>query len=189
MNMDAVDFHAPYFTARSDALQEDSVPFGLLTDLLGVLEGVAGSDLFFHRPDNHVEYRALADVGGVKRYIEIDPGRFRVGDIVKIQLSFVCIPVAGGHFKMMPIMHALTQLDTRFCQVWLLLFRETIHLLKHRHQAAMEARIKAVRQLNVKQYTSMKTLKRKMAYSKEDEDVENARALLVDLNICDVTMG
>ncbi|KAG6903961.1 hypothetical protein DXG01_013662 [Tephrocybe rancida] len=153
--------------AERDAPQEDSVPLGLLTDPHGVLEAVARADEFFHGPDNHVEYRALSAIEGVKKYIEFDPGRFRVGDIVEIQASFVCIPVANARFKMMPIMRALTQLDKTF------------------QQAAMVSRLQAASAHTTKQQTTLKTLKRKKAYTKEDEDVENARSSLGDLQIGD----
>jgi hypothetical protein len=42
---------------------------------------------------------------------------FRIGDIVQAQLSFVVIPVKGGHRKMLTILRSLALLDRSFSQV------------------------------------------------------------------------
>jgi hypothetical protein len=45
------------------------------------------------------------------RYAEMDPTRFKIGDIVEAQVSFVGIPLKGGKAKMLVVLRALTLLD------------------------------------------------------------------------------
>jgi hypothetical protein len=41
----------------------------------------------------------------------VDPNKFRIGDIVEVQLSFMAIPVKEGRYRLMLVMRALTLLD------------------------------------------------------------------------------
>jgi len=41
----------------------------------------------------------------------MDPTRFKIGDIVEAQVSFVGIPLKGGKAKMLVVLRALTLLD------------------------------------------------------------------------------
>jgi hypothetical protein len=45
------------------------------------------------------------------RYVEMDPMRFKVRDIVEAQVSFVGIPLKGSKAKLMVVLRALTLLD------------------------------------------------------------------------------
>ena len=46
------------------------------------------------------------------RYEAINPMKFRAGDIVEAQLSFVCVGLKNNKFKMLLVLRALTILDT-----------------------------------------------------------------------------
>jgi hypothetical protein len=41
----------------------------------------------------------------------MDPTRFKVGDVVEAQISFVGVPLKGGKAKLMIVLRALTLLD------------------------------------------------------------------------------
>lgn len=42
----------------------------------------------------------------------INPIKFRAGDIVEAQLSFVCVALKNAKFKMLVVLRALTLMDT-----------------------------------------------------------------------------
>jgi hypothetical protein len=42
----------------------------------------------------------------------IDPNKFRIGDIVEAQLSFMVVPVKEGKHRLILVMRALTLLDS-----------------------------------------------------------------------------
>lgn len=43
----------------------------------------------------------------------MEPVKFRIGDIVEAQMSFVTIPLRGKQFKMLTILRAITLLDSK----------------------------------------------------------------------------
>jgi hypothetical protein len=45
-------------------------------------------------------------------YEAINPIKFRSGDIVEAQLSFVCVSLKNAKFKMLVVLRALTLMDT-----------------------------------------------------------------------------
>ena len=45
----------------------------------------------------------FSDLIPPRRYEEMDPTRFKVGDIVQAQISFVGVPLKGGKAKMMMV--------------------------------------------------------------------------------------
>lgn len=45
------------------------------------------------------------------RYVAMDPTRFKIGDVVEAQVSFVGVPLKGGKTKMMVVLRALSLLD------------------------------------------------------------------------------
>jgi len=45
------------------------------------------------------------------RFFSCEPQMFHIGDIVQVQLSFVVIPVKGGHQKMLSVLCSLALLD------------------------------------------------------------------------------
>jgi len=51
------------------------------------------------------------------RYESTDPNKFRIGDIVEVQLSFVAVPVKENKFRLILVMRALTLLDCTQCKV------------------------------------------------------------------------
>lgn len=55
----------------------------------------------------------ISDLITLSRYKEMDPTRFKIGDIVEAQISFVGVPLKGGKAKMMTVLRALTLLDCK----------------------------------------------------------------------------
>jgi hypothetical protein len=51
------------------------------------------------------------------RFQPCEPQTFRLGDLVQAQLSFVVIPIKGGHRKMLAVLRSLAMLDGNFGQV------------------------------------------------------------------------
>lgn len=51
------------------------------------------------------------------RFIEVDPGRFRVGDIVEIQITIIAVPIRNNKFKMITQLRSLALLDGTFTDV------------------------------------------------------------------------
>jgi hypothetical protein len=62
------------------------------------------------------------------RFTITDPARFRIGDLVEIQMTVVAVPVKGGRFKMITQLRTLAQLDCHFSHVKSLIFIMTDHL-------------------------------------------------------------
>lgn len=56
------------------------------------------------------------------RFTITDPARFRIGDLVEIQMTVVAVPVKGGRFKMITQLRTLAQLDCHFSHVKSLIF-------------------------------------------------------------------
>ena len=48
------------------------------------------------------------------RFQPCEPQKFRVGDIVQVQLSFVVIPVKAGRRRMLTVLRSLALLDEAF---------------------------------------------------------------------------
>jgi hypothetical protein len=46
-----------------------------------------------------------------------NPARFRIGDLVEIQMNVVAVPVKGGRFKVITQLRTLAQLDSYFSHV------------------------------------------------------------------------
>jgi len=46
------------------------------------------------------------------RYDSINPIKFRPGDIIEAQVSFVCVSLRNARYKMLVVLRALTILDT-----------------------------------------------------------------------------
>lgn len=53
------------------------------------------------------------------RFQPCEPQMFCLGDIVQAQLSFVVVPIKGGHHKMLAVLQSLAMLDGNFGQVWI----------------------------------------------------------------------
>jgi hypothetical protein len=48
---------------------------------------------------------------------EAKPQIFRLGDIVEVQMSFVCVPLKEQNFKMLTVLHSIALIDSTFTQV------------------------------------------------------------------------
>lgn len=46
-----------------------------------------------------------------KRYFDINPTRFQKGDIVELAVSFLCVPIKGGKYKMITSLKTILLLD------------------------------------------------------------------------------
>lgn len=53
----------------------------------------------------------------IHRFIAFDPARFRIGDIIELQMNVVAVPVKGGRFKMITQLRTLAKLNNYFSQV------------------------------------------------------------------------
>ena len=45
------------------------------------------------------------------RFVTVSPVKFRVGDIVEAQISFIVIPLHGDQYKMSAVLRGLTLMD------------------------------------------------------------------------------
>jgi len=52
------------------------------------------------------------------RFISCKPQVFHIVDIIQVQLSFIVIPVNGGHQKILSVLCSLALLDGSFCKVY-----------------------------------------------------------------------
>jgi len=53
----------------------------------------------------------------LSRHDRTDPTKFKIGDIVEAQVSFVGVPLKGGKVRMMAVLRALTLLDCHHSMV------------------------------------------------------------------------
>jgi len=53
--------------------------------------------------------------------IPFDPAKFRLGDIVEVQLSFLAIPIRNQH-RLKPVLRSLALLDNKYSEVYLAVF-------------------------------------------------------------------
>ncbi|KAF8222859.1 hypothetical protein L208DRAFT_1320145 [Tricholoma matsutake] len=110
---EAVDMGNRYFTNRKHISSSEVVRFKAGVDPDGMLEAVSEGTDVAHTWENEVEYFELCKhTGGQKRYNVIDPIKFRIGDIVEAQVSFVVVPLKGKKYKMIIVLRALTLLDS-----------------------------------------------------------------------------
>lgn len=65
-----------------------------------------------HFQDRHLKLTPMH-----KRFHPCKPQMFHLGDIVQAQLSFVVIPIKGGHCKMLTVLQSLAMVDGNFRQV------------------------------------------------------------------------
>jgi len=56
----------------------------------------------------------------VTRFFEVDPARFRVGDIVEVQITIAAVPIKNNKFKMISQLRCLALLDGTFTDVSIL---------------------------------------------------------------------
>ncbi|KAH9959884.1 hypothetical protein BGW80DRAFT_1256362 [Lactifluus volemus] len=97
-----------YFMPLCEAKGMQAIPFLPGVDLSGILYNMAHEDnnyWYIHSEDNQVQYFTLhRDDKGITKYERCDPHMFRAGDLIEVQLSFIVIPVKGGHYKMLAIL-------------------------------------------------------------------------------------
>ncbi|KIM72038.1 hypothetical protein PILCRDRAFT_82231 [Piloderma croceum F 1598] len=116
---DTVEFATRYFTSRRDDPNGTEMPFDQSTDPNGVLARLANNKKYFHGEDNKVLYYALKHVNDKSppRFFDVDPARFRVGDIVEVQITIAAVPIKNNKFKMISQLRCLALLDGTFTDV------------------------------------------------------------------------
>ncbi|KDR65321.1 hypothetical protein GALMADRAFT_148788 [Galerina marginata CBS 339.88] len=68
---------------------------------------------FVHTTENEVEYYELLDDREQEtKYQQVNPIKFRCGDIVEAQLSFICIQMKNAKYRILTVLRAITILDT-----------------------------------------------------------------------------
>jgi hypothetical protein len=132
-----LDVSTRYFTSRIDDPMGEIVPFSNYVDPRGDLQSVMmTNDNLFHGVDNKVLYYRLVQDQDTERprcaqfalmmwtiltamysFATFDPAKFKIGDIVEIQLSVTVAAVKDGRFKMIPQLRSLAQLDSTHRQV------------------------------------------------------------------------
>ncbi|KDR64926.1 hypothetical protein GALMADRAFT_149157 [Galerina marginata CBS 339.88] len=110
----AIDMNNRFFTLRKQAIMDEIIPFSNEVDPHGILAAAMGADdQFVHTTENEVEYyELLHDHEQEIRYQQINPIKFRCGDIVEAQLSFICIQMKNAKYRMLTVLRAITILDT-----------------------------------------------------------------------------
>ncbi|KAF8874666.1 hypothetical protein BD779DRAFT_1678634 [Infundibulicybe gibba] len=106
-----------YLTPRRDAPRMEHIPFESEVDPHGYLEAMF-KDGYVHGEENIVEYytKSTSTKDGKQIFAKGGPQRFREGDIVEVQVSFVVVPLKEQKYKMLGILHAIALLDTSFSQ-------------------------------------------------------------------------
>ncbi|KAF8958454.1 hypothetical protein BDZ97DRAFT_2047168 [Flammula alnicola] len=101
-----------YFTPKKDAPQMPSIPLTADIDPHGYLAR-AGGQSHIHGEDNVVYYyeRQKAQDTGDHKFVPCKPVRFRIGDIVEVQVSFALLPLRDGKCKTSMVLRTLTLLD------------------------------------------------------------------------------
>ncbi|KAF9455429.1 hypothetical protein BDZ94DRAFT_1367666 [Collybia nuda] len=159
-----------YFTPQHLALSEDLIPFKKCVDPQKILQYAAIGSAFVHTVENEVEYFELkVEDGGSKQYETMNPALFRIGDIVEAQISFLVVPIKNNyHFRVMPILRAITLLDSKF--------QKDSAILRNRAQ-------KTYIPCDPKPTLKPIILKRKVGYL--DDDVEENQKKILKMTIDD----
>ncbi|KAJ7163727.1 hypothetical protein C8R46DRAFT_1036741 [Mycena filopes] len=149
-----------YFTASVDNPGAEIIPFAPSTDPLGLLAELQTDELF-HTADNRVSYFKMSKDPLTSKpiYDESYAGMFRLGDIVEMQMVFVAF-WAGDKIQAYSHLQSLTLLDNTFTK---------------RAETARAAAVKVVSKPTI--------VRRKLDYSFEDEQVEDARKRLKGLRV------
>ncbi|KAF8902347.1 hypothetical protein CPB84DRAFT_1846289 [Gymnopilus junonius] len=117
-SMQSIEASNRYFTPKIQAKDcMKGVPFASGVDPKGWLAKAGGKDLL-HLEDNVVRFyeRVKGREGGEWNFVETEPVKFQVGDIVEIQVSIVAVPQCDHKLKSMLILRAVTLLDGSFTQ-------------------------------------------------------------------------
>ncbi|KAJ7108106.1 hypothetical protein C8R44DRAFT_636894, partial [Mycena epipterygia] len=106
------------FTYRADDPTEQDTGFQSGVDPMHILNRLKGKDLI-HAPENIVQYFKRAEVLSDDKpaYVTTVPGRFKIGDIVEMQLSFVALTSLHKKVKVTARLQALTLLSSKHTKV------------------------------------------------------------------------
>ncbi|KAF6744642.1 hypothetical protein DFP72DRAFT_1078231 [Ephemerocybe angulata] len=112
-----IDVCNRYFSTRRDGRGGDEVKLTSEIDPNGVLAKLAG-ETYYHGEENTVGYfeRVSDKLTGRKHMHPVSPVKFKQGDIVEVQLTFMLVEVKGHEWKMVATLRCVTLLDGRFAQ-------------------------------------------------------------------------
>ncbi|KAF8230953.1 hypothetical protein L208DRAFT_1279318, partial [Tricholoma matsutake] len=106
-----------YLTSKWDAPEMVSLPILPSIDPCGILESLV-KEHFVYGEENMVQYyRVHRDSKGKQRFKTMSPHVFQMGDIVKIQVLFIVVPLKEGKNKMIVVLQSNALLSTIFSQV------------------------------------------------------------------------
>lgn len=115
------------------------------------------------------------------RFFEADPTRFRVGDIVEVQITIAVVPIRNNKFKMICQLRSLALLDGTFTDVssssHIQPFSD-IRLTKWLKSATL-SRAKVASHPTA----SKRAIKRKVGYNQEDEEMNETRKRMVNMQM------
>jgi hypothetical protein len=155
-----IDMANRYFTDRHDMGNEAPVSFQPDVDPRCILQNAMG-DQFVHLEENEVYYYESFYNNGSPRqvltqsnvgchriwslvysYRTINPMRFRIGDIVEAQISFIAIPLKNRQYKMLVVLRAITLIDSKPLTVGNFLsdIVNVVEKVKHRMRRLHECR-------------------------------------------------
>ncbi|KAF7976038.1 hypothetical protein HWV62_7938 [Athelia sp. TMB] len=108
----AIELTNRYFVHQSSEGDMVSIPLTAEIDPDGVLSRLAG-DEWVHSEENHVGYFRHHIKDGKSKYNSINPGEFKIGDLVEVQLSAIAVKrrVRGDVYSMKLVLRALTMLN------------------------------------------------------------------------------
>lgn len=108
------------------------------------------------------------------RYRRMDPTKFKTGDLVEAQVSFVGVPLKGGGTKMMTVLRALTLLD---CQQSMVSINGKLQIqtLTHSYLHKQDAQREKTKLAFMPSSRVGTPLKRKVGYGGEDTAVIETR--------------
>ncbi|KAF8809428.1 hypothetical protein BYT27DRAFT_7094373, partial [Phlegmacium glaucopus] len=106
----ALDASNRYLTSKQDTPAMASIPIPTMIDPQGILKKLT-KEGFLYSKENEVQYYQVHKSDkGTNRNI-------RIGDIVKIQVSFIAVPLKDNKHKMIVVLRSITLLDQYFSQV------------------------------------------------------------------------
>ena len=133
-NYPSIEASNRYFSTRKDIPSNDFLHLPTTIDPRGYLKELQYQDLIY-TADNVVEYYEAKGTSSVQlcqsstwliqciddRMVAFDPAKFRLGDIVEAQLSFMAIPVRNK-YRMRVILRSIALVNNEYSEVSILLY-------------------------------------------------------------------
>ncbi|KAF8801842.1 hypothetical protein BYT27DRAFT_7226656 [Phlegmacium glaucopus] len=116
----ALDASNRYLTSKQDTPAMASIPIPTMIDPQGILKKLT-KEGFLYSKENEVQYYQVHKSDkGTNRFEPVGPEIFQIGDIAKIQVSFIAVPLKDNKHKMIVVLRSITLLDQYFSQIKLL---------------------------------------------------------------------